>query len=141
MTTKDRVIHSVLFEVIGLILLVPVASLISGVAPSIMTGIAVLVSLIAMAWNYGYNVLFDKLFGQDRINRGLIVRMAHSAGFEIGLLSISLPLLVLMTGMGWWDALILDLGMVVFYLVYTLVFNWCYDHGRHYLMNRKLMAD
>ena len=27
-----------------------------------------------------------------------------------------------------WEALVMDLGLVVFFLVYTFVFNWVFDH-------------
>ena len=26
-----------------------------------------------------------------------------------------------------WDALVMDLGLVVFFLIYTFVFNWAFD--------------
>ncbi len=29
--------------------------------------------------------------------------------------------------MSLWDALVMDLGLVVFFLVYTFVFNWAFD--------------
>lgn len=53
--------------------------------------------------------------------------MLHTFGFEGGLLIVALPV------MSWWlsvsllEALVLDLGFVVFYLIYAFVYNWGYD--------------
>lgn len=57
-------------------------------------------SLIAMAWNYVYNYGYDKIFGADRTKRTKKTRVLHG------------------------------LGLVVFFVVYVIGFNWAYDSAR-----------
>ncbi|STY60030.1 Predicted membrane protein [Mannheimia haemolytica] len=35
-----------------------------------------------------------------------------------------------MLDIGWWQAFVMDIGMTLFVLVYSVVFNWVYDHLR-----------
>ena len=131
MSTKERIFHSLLFEVFALISLVFLGSIIGGIDTSTMTGVAIFMSLMAMSWNYVYNQLFDKWFGANRIDWGLGVRVLHSVGFEIGLLFATVPLLMWVLDMDFLSVLILDIGMVIFFLIFSTVYNWCYDHIRY----------
>ncbi len=136
MTIKERILHSVLFELIALVIAVPISSLITGHGATTMTGIMVGIAMIAMVWNYLFNLGFDRIFGQDRINRGWSLRVAHGLSFEIGLLAATIPFLMWQLNMDFWSVLILDLGFVVFFLGYAIIFNWSYDHVRGSLLNR-----
>ena len=46
-------------------------------------------------------------------------------------------------GIGLWEAFVLDIAIVLFFLPYTFGFNWAYDHirakvvARHGLKNRR----
>jgi uncharacterized membrane protein len=37
------------------------------------------------------------------------------------------PLIAWWLGIGLWEALVMDLALVVFFLVYTFAFNWAFD--------------
>ncbi|WP_298441929.1 PACE efflux transporter [uncultured Ferrimonas sp.] len=134
MNKKERIVHSVLFEVLALLMLIPLGAVMGGIDGSTMTGIAVAMSVIAMVVNYGYNLAFDKAFGDNRIERSLWLRIGHGIGFETVLLGASLPLLMWATGLDFWTVLLLDLGMVVFFLLYAIAFNYLYDIARHRLV-------
>ena len=43
------------------------------------------------------------------------------------LVLLTLPVIVLWTGLGWWPALIADLGLAAAYVAYAFVFNIAYD--------------
>lgn len=85
--------------------------------------------MLATVWNYIYNIGVDKLLlkYQGHTHKTLWQRVLHTFGFEGGLLIVALPV------MSWWlsvsllEALVLDLGFVVFYLIYAFVYNWGYD--------------
>ena len=53
--------------------------------------------------------------------------MWHAIGFEGGLLLVALPLVAWWLSISLWQALLLDLGFVFFYLVYAFVYNLAYD--------------
>ncbi|MDO8889949.1 MAG: PACE efflux transporter, partial [Hydrogenophaga sp.] len=54
-------------------------------------------------------------------------RVAHAVIFEAGLVLMLVPLIAWWLGIGLWQALVMDLALVVFFLVYTFAFNWAFD--------------
>ena len=60
-TTKDRIRHTLGFEVIGLMIFVPLTSLLSGFDSHLLGSMAIVGSIIAMLWNYFYNWVFDQV--------------------------------------------------------------------------------
>jgi len=127
MTVKERILHSLLFEAIALCILMVAAKLFTAHNPTVVGGVAIVLSLLAMVWNYVYNLGFDRVFGQDRLSRKMGMRIAHGIGFEAGLLVVTIPLLMWVLQMDFWTVLILDLGVVIFFLVYSIIYNWAYD--------------
>lgn len=128
-TRRDRIRHTIGFEVIGLIILSLGMSKLLGIDLGKIGILAVAFSIIATIWNYFYNILFDKaLFKRTgKIHKTVTVRILHAVLFEFGLLFITIPI------MAWWlqisliEAVIMDLGMVVFYLIYAFIYNIIYD--------------
>lgn len=99
----------------------------SGVAHSGV--ISAVSSAIAVAWNVGFNALFERWESrQARRGRNLARRVAHAIGFEGGLALLLVPLFAWWFDVGLWQALVMDLGLMLFFLVYTFVFNWGFDH-------------
>lgn len=128
-STADRIRHAVLFEIIGVLLLVPLGKLVLGVGVQDMGVIGVGSAIIATVWNYIYNIMFDH--GMLRLTgattKSVRVRVLHAILFEAGLLVILLPLMAWYLGIGLLEALILDSAIVVFYLVYAFLYNLAYD--------------
>ena len=91
--------------------------------------ITLVASLIATAWNFVYNLWFDKalLAWRGTTGKTLPIRVAHALLFEGGLLVLFLPLLAWYLGITLWQAFIMDIAMSVFYVVYGFVYNWVYD--------------
>lgn len=131
MSTKERILHMLLFEVIALALFVPLALLATDSGAGTLGILGITLSLIAMVWNYVYNLGFDHIFGHERIKRGLGMRVMHGICFELGLMIVTLPLIMWMLNYDFLTALILDIGAIVFYLVYAIVYNWAYDQIRY----------
>ncbi|AEI35622.1 hypothetical protein F7308_0695 [Francisella salina] len=93
-------------------------------------GLAIIVSIIAMLWNLVYNYIFDIVenkTGGCRSKRGVIIRVLHAILFEAGLLIVTIPLVAYMLDMGLIEAVIVDIGFVIFYLVYAFVYNYIFD--------------
>jgi len=131
MTLKERVLHMILFEIFALLIFVSLAVLITNKAVLNMTGLGVTLSLIAMAWNFLYNLGFDRLYGYNRLIRTLKMRFAHGLGFEFGMVVFSFPVIMWVMEFSFFQVLIMDIGAVLFFLLYTIVFNWVYDIFRH----------
>jgi len=84
--------------------------------------------VLAVLWNVAFNHVFERWESRQRVRgRSLARRVAHAIGFEGGLALILVPLLAWWFGVGLWQALVMDFGLMVFFLLYTFVFNWCFD--------------
>ena len=114
-TTRDRIRHAILFEVIGLALVIPLGSMLFGLRPSAMGVIGVGSALVAMVWNYVYNLGFDcaleRLTGHTR--KGLLLRVGHAVLFEAGLLVILLPPIAWYLGISLGDDCVVEAGLYI----------------------------
>ncbi|NOJ25147.1 PACE efflux transporter [Vibrio coralliilyticus] len=138
MSHKERILHMVLFELVALILMATLATLITGNGAGKMAGLAIALSLIAMGWNYIYNYGYDKVFGSDRSKRTAKVRILHGLGFELGMMIISFPVLMWALQLGFWSVLVMDIGVVIFFVLYSIGFNWVYDTIRQRITTQQL---
>ena len=128
-TAKDRLRHAISFEIIGLFLVIPLGALAFG-HPLLDIGmVAVVSSIIATAWNYGYNVIFDHalLRLSGRVAKTVLIRVLHACLFEAGLLVILIPFIAWYLAVALSEAFLMDLGFAIFYLIYAFCFNWAYD--------------
>lgn len=130
MTAWERVLHAILFELFAIVFTVMLTAFFTSHSTSSLATVIILISLIAMVWNFIYNWLFDKVITGERIARGLGIRILHSVLFEGGLLVFTLPLVMYILNIGLWEAFVIDMGMTLFVLVYSVIFNWIYDHLR-----------
>lgn len=89
---------------------------------------AVASSAVAIAWNVFFNTLFERWEARQRVRgRSLRRRVAHAVGFEGGLVVTLVPMFAWWFGISLWEALVMDLGLIAFFLCYTFVFNWAFD--------------
>lgn len=127
--TRDRIRHSVLFELIGLITVTPLGGWVFGVPISHFGVVAVVSTTLAMSWNYAYNLGFDhallRLTGS--VKKTLRTRIVHAGLFEFGLLCLLVPFIAWYLAVPLWQAFVMDVSLAGFYLVYAFVFNWVYD--------------
>lgn len=127
--TRDRIRHSVLFELIGLITVTPLGGWVFGVPISHFGVVAVVSTTLAMSWNYAYNLGFDhallRLTGS--VKKTLRTRIIHAGLFEFGLLCLLVPFIAWYLAVPLWQAFVMDVSLAGFYLVYAFVFNWVYD--------------
>jgi len=125
---KRRVVYVSLYEFIAIVLSAILLKLISSADTTNSLGIAVAASAIAILWNlvfnYGFEV-WEKHRGHT--GRSLGIRVLHAVGFEGGLVIFLVPLLAWWLDVSFIEALILDVGLLVFFLFYTFTFNWAFD--------------
>lgn len=131
---KERVFHSVLFEVLALFIMATFIHFFTNEDPLALTGFGVFMSFLAMAWNYVYNILFDKQFGSNRLSRGVKLRFLHSIGFEGGLMIVSVPLMMNILDKGFIDVMIISFAINTFFLTYSILYNWTYDNVKEKLI-------
>lgn len=130
MTLKERVLHAVLFEIGAL--LVSSAAMVAADLSSFDTALLVgmLFAGIAMAWNFIFNFVYDRFHTGAREKRGFAQRAVHALLFEGGLLLVTVPMIAYLLKLSLWAAFVADIGLTLLILLYTVVFNWAYDHLR-----------
>ena len=85
-------------------------------------------SVIAVVWNLAFNTVFEAWESRQKVRgRSVARRIAHAIGFEGGLAAILVPVFAWWLGIGLWEAFLFDAALLVFFLVYTFVFNWSFD--------------
>lgn len=124
-----RVVQALLYEVLAIALVTPAIALFFAEGTGSALGLSVLMSSIALAWNYSFNALFEWWERRQVVKgRSALRRLAHGIGFEGGLGLILIPVMALWLHIGLWQALLTELGFLLFFLVYTVAFTWCFDH-------------
>lgn len=125
---KQRIIHAVCYEFILLLIGTPILSLFLKESLT-HTGILwVMMSVTALVWNMGFNHFFEKMeAGFGWLQRTLPIRILHAVLFEGGLLIFTVPMIAWMLDMSLWQAFLLDLAMALSIMVYTFIYQWCYD--------------
>ncbi|TCK30782.1 putative membrane protein [Ancylobacter aquaticus] len=127
--TADRIRHVVSFEIIALSLITPLGAWVFGVPMAEMGAVGAGAALIAAGWNYLFNLGFDHALARWRgsVRKTLGLRVLHAVLFEAGLVAALVPFVAWYLGVGLVEALLMDLALAGFFLVYAFAFNWSYD--------------
>ncbi|QIQ22003.1 multidrug/biocide efflux PACE transporter [Zophobihabitans entericus] len=136
-TLYERIFHAVCFEVIAILITAPASALIMNRPIFDMGALAVILSTAAMLWNVIYNFIFDVIWPVIKYPRTMRVRALHAVGFEVGFGVLGIGLIISWLGITILQALMLEIGFLLFFLPYTMVYNWIYDYLREKVINRK----
>ena len=124
---KRRVVFVGLYELIAII----VSSLLfmaTGQDSGSSGVMAVAASTIAILWNLTFNWLFERWeLRQTQKGRSVLRRIVHAVGFEGGIAAMLIPLMAWWFEITLWQATVMEAGLLVFFMVYTFVFNWAFD--------------
>lgn len=123
-----RVVQAVLYEAIAVAFVGPAMALVF-TEPAVSTlALAVLMSSVALGWNYVFNLLFERWERQQIIKgRSFQRRLAHGFLFEGGLVAMLVPVMAYWLNTTLLSAFIADLGILAFFFVYAIAFTWAFD--------------
>ncbi len=123
-----RVLQALLYEIGAISVVGPVLALTFDKAASSTFVLAVILSAIALAWNYLFNAAFERWeFRQVAKGRSVIRRLVHGAGFEGGLTLILVPVMALWLNSTFLAAFLANLGLLAFFFVYAIGYTWAFD--------------
>ena len=126
--TTRRVLQALLYEAIAIAVVGPVLSLAFDKSPTSTFGLAVVLSTMALTWNYVFNWMFERWESRQSVRgRSFARRLAHGAGFEGGLVILLLPVMSLWLDISLTTAFLANLGLLVFFFFYAIAFTWCFD--------------
>ena len=128
---QERLSQALGFELLAILLCTPLFSWIMGTSWMRMGALTMANSVAAVLWNMIFNAVFDQFRRRHALPKGMrmdaIWRAAHAVLFEGGLLLITVPLAAWWLGIGFVAAVLLDLGLLLFFLPYTYAYHWAYD--------------
>lgn len=126
--TVRRVLQAVLYEAIAIAFVGPAMSLMFEQSVGSTLALAVLMSTIALGWNYVFNGLFEAWESRQVVKgRSFKRRLAHGIGFEGGLVVMLVPVMAYWLETTLLKALLADLGILAFFFVYAIAFTWAFD--------------
>ncbi len=129
-TKADRLRHTLCFEVLGLIIVTPLAGWLLD-REMIRVGVmSMIVTMTAMVCNYLFNLAFDHLLvrlGRPVHVRPPWLRALHAVAFEASLICITTPFIAWWLSISLFHALVADLSIALFYVLFAYLFNWAYD--------------
>ena len=125
---KRRAIYVSVYEFLAIVITAIILAALGQSAVSA-GALSVITSVTAIVWNLTFNALFEAWERrQTKRGRSVARRVVHAIGFEGGLALIMVPFMAWWMGITLWQALLLDVGLLLFFLVYTFVFAWVFDH-------------
>ncbi|HEI9709930.1 TPA: PACE efflux transporter [Serratia marcescens] len=125
---KRKLVYVTAYEIIGMAISALGLALLSGHAPSSTGPLAVVITTIAVSWNFIYNYVFEWWESrQASRTRTLKRRILHAVGFQLTLVVYLIPLIAWWMGITLWQALLLDMALIVIIPCYTFLFNWAFD--------------
>lgn len=123
-----RVVQAVLYETFAVAFVGPSLAWAFGHDSLQTTGLALLLSAIALAWNYVFNFWFERWESrQSDRTRTVRRRLLHGVGFEGGLCVLLVPVMAWGLSVTLWAALVADLALLLFFFVYAIGFTWAFD--------------
>lgn len=133
----ERIFHAVSFELIATAILAPTAAWLMGRSVLEMGGLTIILATTAMVWNIIYNFVFDRFWPRHRVPRTTKVRALHALGFECGFIVIGVTIVAAVLGVMLLQAFTLEIGFFLFFLPYTMFYNWAYDTLRDKMIKRR----
>ncbi|MDP8634398.1 PACE efflux transporter [Serratia marcescens] len=125
---KRKLVYVTAYEIIGMAISALGLALLSGHAPSSTGPLAVVITTLAVSWNFIYNYVFEWWESRQASRaRTFKRRILHAVGFQLTLVVYLIPLIAWWMGITLWQALLLDMALIVIIPCYTFVFNWAFD--------------
>jgi len=139
--SKRRIIHALSYEMILLVIIAIALSFIFDMPMEVTGTLGIAMAVTSVIWNMVFNYFFEKFEAKRQLKRTVGVRILHAIGFEGGLMLATIPMVAYSLDMPIWQAILTDLSMTLCILIYTFIFQWCYDAIENHLeINRTYQA-
>lgn len=125
--SKRRIVHALSYETILLVIIAIALSFIFDLPMEVTGTLGMVMAVTSVFWNMTFNHFFERFEAKRHLKRTVGVRMLHAIGFEGGLMLVTIPMVAYAMDMSIGQAILLDLSMTLCILVYTFIFQWCYD--------------
>jgi len=134
----ERIFQAIGFECLAILICTPLLAWIMQKPLLDMGAVTVLIAVLALAWNVLFNGLFDRALKRLNLGHNAWTRVIHALLFEGGLIVMGVPLIAWWLSVSLWQAFLLDIGVLLFFLPYTYVYHWGYDVVRERFVQRSV---
>ncbi|WP_297203550.1 PACE efflux transporter [uncultured Pluralibacter sp.] len=125
---KRKLVYVTAYELIGMMISALGLALLSGHKPASTGPLAMIITTIAVSWNFIYNYLFEWWESrQASRTRTFRRRLLHAVGFQLTLVVYLIPLIAWWMNVSLVQAFLLDAALIVIIPCYTFVYNWIFD--------------
>ena len=130
-SAKERLFQTLAFEFGGVVLATPVYKVVFDQPTSQSLLLLIALSAIVMIWSPFHNTAFDRLdlhlTGKVASERSHRWRMVHATSHEVTVSAATLPVVVWLGGHDLPEALMINVGLTLFYAAYTYIFHIVFD--------------
>jgi uncharacterized membrane protein len=133
-SVRERWLQVGAYELVGLAVVAPLYGVFFDGGASEGALLIIALFLPEVLWSVVHNWLFDRAewrfrhrVASDRPHRWRII---HAISHEVSAAMVTLPVIMIVTGHGVWQALIIDIWLGVFYGLYAYLFHIVYDRLR-----------
>jgi uncharacterized membrane protein len=131
----ERICQAIGFELLAILICTPLLAWIMDKPMLDMGVVTVVLAALALAWNVVFNGVFDRLLRHFALVHNAWTRVIHALLFEGGLVAVGVPLIAWWLDVSLWQAFLMDIGVLLFFLPYTYVYHWGYDVMRARLVS------
>lgn len=125
---KRRIVYVSAYEVIGMIISSVGLAILAGDSVEHTGPLSVMITTIAVTWNFIYNILYEKWEARQSSNvRTVKRRVGHAIGFQLTLVLFLIPLIAWWMDISLTAAFWLDVAFIIIIPIYTFIFNWSFD--------------
>jgi uncharacterized membrane protein len=130
----ERIFQAIGFELLAILICTPLLAWIMDKPMLEMGMVTVLIAALALGWNVVFNGMFDRALKRFAIAHNAWTRVVHALLFEGGLVAMGVPLIAWWLSVILWQAFLLDIGVLLFFLPYTYIYHWVYDVVRERML-------
>lgn len=122
-----RITYAVVFEILAVGFTTIILALLGNDSGSAFL-VGVVSSTVALTWNLIFNWGFEAFERRIGItHRPWYMRVTHAVLFEGGLVAMLIPAIAWILGVSLLEAFILEIGLLIFFLIYTAIYAWTFD--------------
>lgn len=133
-TMSELQVQSVAYQIGSLIVVTPVCALLTGETACGTWFLVIALMIATMLWAQLHNAVFDRiewaLCRRLASDRPAGLRLVHAISCEFSDTIVTLPVILILTGLPWQQALLADVTLTLVGVAYSFVFHRVYDRVR-----------
>lgn len=131
---RERLLQTVCFELGGVVVATPIYMIVTGNTAAEGAVLVIALAIVVMVWSPLHNSIFDilewRLLRRVASDRPHGWRIVHAMSHEVTSLVVTVPAILMLTDHTLLEAVLLDIGLTVIYIVYAYLFHVIYDRLR-----------